>query len=321
MSILHHGEVKPCLELTRANDKKRMKASRVIKVKRVKFRSSSLNRLVQKKKYDYKDKRGAKVSPVHYSTFVISNSIERRRLFMPDTIPELQLQKIAKEVYASILLSLLNARPLTCFVVKPKEDSTLASVTDVYLEKLGSTELCMFSETVSMLVGSVEYLLKRATSCHQLLNDVDLLAVLSLWHEMNEVLIAPGGNNNNNQLTEQYETGTTPPQQVTSVQCCTILVDYLLAQPFVPPTIWQSSLVNLLGSLQHQKNLFVDYDKLLAVFVKFFVSSNMAASGLVSRIVGALLSEERRLVSSTVEGRLSGDCLLLEVLITALQRR
>lgn len=231
---------------------------------------------------------------------------------MADTIPELQLQKIAKGVYGAILLSLLSARPLApSDVAKPK-----GAATDVYLEKLGHTHCCcVFPETISMLIGSIEHLLKSTTSCHQLLTNVDLLLVLSLWHEMNEILATPY-----NQPTEQFDLDE--PRLVNSERCCALLVDYLLNQPSVTPTVWQAALANILSGLQRKKDLFVDYDKLRSVLVKFLVSSTaVATSGLVSRIVGALLGEERRLVSSDVEGKLSGACLLLDVLITALHKR
>lgn len=313
MSILYHGEVKPCLEVAKVNCRSHVKACQTVKVKKVKFRSVSTSRLILKKKYEYvREKKPVKGSSVHYNTFVISNSIESRRLYMADTIPELQLQKIAKGVYGSILLSLLSARPLApSDVVEPE-----GAVADVYLKRLGPAHCsCVFPESVSMLVGSVEHLLKSTTDCHQLLNNVDLLLVLSLWHEMNEILAMPY-----NQPAEQLDLGE--PQLVNSEQCCIILVDHLLSQPSVTPTVWQASLANILSTLQRRTELFVDYDKLLSVLVKFLVSSTAgASSGLVSRIVVALLGEERRLVSSSVEGKLSGACLLLDVLITALHKR
>ena len=314
MSVLYHGEVRPCLEVTKVNSRTHTRACQTVKVRRVKFRSSSVNRLITKRKTEaVPEKKSVKGSSVHYSTFVISNSIESRRVYMSDTIPELQLQKVAKAVYGSILLSLLNARPLTPSVVEVGDKST----TDAYLERLGPSHCaCVFPETVAMLVGAVEQLLLSTTGQRQSsLTDVDLLMVLSLWQELNEVLVSPYTQN-----TEQYELDE--PLLVNSEHCCVILIDYLLEQPSVSPTIWQASLANILSGIQRRKDLFVDYDKLLAVIVKFLVSSTAAAaSGLVSRIVGALLGEERKLVSGHVQGKLSGACLLLDVLITALGKR
>ncbi len=309
LSVLHYGEVKPCLDVMGAGSKKLEQPlpERVVMVRKVKLRTSSLNWLPKKKTDGKLEKKDAssKISNVHYNTFIISNTIESRRALMPDVVPELQLQKIAKGVYGSILLSLLNARPLTQALPADKTED----VSDIYLQNKSP----VFAETISMLVCSLEQLLKQASGSHQLLNDVDMFMVLSFWHEMNYIL-TPIDQSPGLCYTDNLH-------QVTSSECCSLLVNYLLSQPSIPPKLWQPSIINITSSLLYKKHLFDDYDKLLAVFVKFFLSSNSNMSALVPWIVGILLSEDRSLVSHAHKDNLSGNCLLLEILITALRNR
>lgn len=314
LSVLYHGEVRPCLEVVRANTKKMERAGKMaggVRVRKPKLRSASLNRLVQRKKVE--KKVSSKVSPVHYRTFIISNSIEYRRWLMPDSSPERQLQKIAKGVYGSILLSLLNARPLVQSHVKPEGEEEGGVAEDAYLDKLERLTSCwVFPETLSLLVSALEDSLQSAvtTGTHQSTNKADLLTTLTFWHEINEVLAMPTNHD------EQLSPDDAP--QVTSTRCCRVLVDYLLSQTKVPPAVWQSSLTNLLSGLQHRRDLFGDYDKLLAVLVRFFSSSCVAVSGLVPRIVSTMLGLMSEKEDFTA---LSGDCLLLEVIITVLEGR
>ena len=413
MSVLHHGEVRPCLELAKSitntttttssgsntsnsSGNKPAKQSRhqCVRIKKVKLRSSSVGRLVAKKKYEHGRERKSATKPgsVHYSTFVISNSIECRRLYQADTMAELQLQKMAKGVYSSILLSLLNARPLSSCPPAPTVTTAAVAgpisfpppelplppggpggeggVGDVYLERLmggGECRCLLFPETVSMLVCSLEHLLRvttgtatptettpiKATPTPQPPCDVDLLSLLSLWHEVNEMLVAvshgpqpppplPGQPAPaQTPLTGAVESEPEEPCLVNSESCCMILVDYLLAQSSPPsppssfisssvtPAVWQASMIHILSALQHHRELCVDYDKLLNLLVRFLVccsaggaAAAVVSGGLVGRMVSALLGEERRLVSGRLGGtKLSGTCLLLDVLITALQKR
>lgn len=313
LSILYHGEVRPCQEVARANAKKLEQASKVqARATRPRHRSSSLNRVVQRKKVDAKERRASKVGPAQYTSFVISCSIEYRRWLMPDSIPERQLQKMAKGVYGSILLSLLNARPLAQSSGKPGEEGGVAR--DVYRNKLEGVVSCRtFPETLSMLVCALEQALRSATAARQSPSKADLLTTLSFWHEINDVLVIPA---------HQYEhLNMDDIPQATSTNCCLILVDYLLTQTIVPPAVWQASLTNLLMGLLNRKDLFVDYDKLLSMLVQFFTSASVVVSDLVPRIVNTLLDGERELVSEAKGLVLSGDCLLLEVIIIALQGR
>lgn len=320
VSILYYGEVRPCSDFVRALGSKKPAAKpgkekpplpKVVAGTDVRKRESSARSLIRQVKL-----KREKKAPVHYSTFIISNSVECRRAFMPDSLPELQLQKIAKGVYGSILLSLLNARPLTPSICKPVEDPMAV---DAYLQELDPTQpCCVFPETLFMLVDAMEHLLTCATSGHHLLNSVDLLAVLSLWHEVNEILATPS-----NPSSDLYCIDAPQQQVMTSERCCSVVVDYLLAQTSLPPTLWQSALVNILAGLHyHLRKSFLDYDKLLMVLVKFFVSPHVTLSDLVPRIVQTLLGEEKTLASPSIGGEmLSGNSLLLESLITALQIR
>lgn len=293
--------------MVQANAKKVGKMS--ARVRKPKLRSTSLNRLVQRRKVE--KKVSSKVSPVHYRTFIISNSIEYRRWLMPDSSPERQLQKIAKGVYGSILLSLLNARPLV--QSRGEEGEEGGVVEDIYLDKLERlTTRWIFPETLSLLVSALEDSLQSATTAgtHQFTSNSDLLATLSFWHEINEVLAMPANQD------EQLSPDNAP--QVTSARCCRVLVDYLLSQTRVPPAVWQAALTNLLSSLQHHSDLFGDYDKLLAVLVRFFSSSCVAASDLVPRIASTILGMIGEKEDFTA---LSGDCLMLEVIVTVLEGR
>lgn len=330
LSVLYHGEVRSCLDVVRANAKRAERAGKaagLLKGRKPKLRSASLEH-IRRKKADSREKKtvSSKISPVHYRTFIISNSVEYRRWLMPDSTPERQLQKIAKGVYGSILLSLLNARPLVQSHEKPpgEGEGEKGVAEDAYLDKLESlTVSWAFPETLSLLVSVMEDALGSATTTtttatmgtrhpsHRL----DLPTVLSFWHEINEVLVMPAS------LDECLNHDHAP--QVTSTKCCRILVDYLLSQSKLPPTVWQTSLTNLLSSLQHNRDLFTDYDKLLSVLVRFFTTSScVTVSGLVPRIVSTMLGHKQRFVSKRRGyDTLSGDCLLLEVIITALQER
>jgi hypothetical protein len=326
LSVLYYGEVRPCLEVVRANSKKAGRGGKVVgggvRMKKAKLKCASLNRLVQRKKTESREKKASsKVSPVHYRTFIISNSIEYRRWLKPDSTPERQLQKIAKGVYGSILLSLLNARPL--FQSKPQEVGGCV-VEDAYLEKLERLTTCwVFPQTLSLLVAALEDLLHVSTStgsgsstCHSQ-NKPDLLTTLSFWHEINEVLATPTASHSDTPLCLDNI------PQVTSTECCRILVDHLLSPAKISPAVWQASLTNLLSGLQHRMDLFTDYDKFLSMLVRFFGSSScVTVSGLVPRIVGVMLGCDQRMVSERKGGvSLSGDCLLLEVIIVSLQER
>ena len=316
--------------MVRANAKKAERAGKAAgatRGRKPKPRSASLDHIVRRKKVmESREKKAvsSKISPVHYRTFIISNSVEYRRWLMPDSTPERQLQKIAKGVYGSILLSLLNARPL----VQSRDEKSPGEgegekgvAEDIYLDKLECLTLSWaFPETLSLFVSALEDALQSATTTatvgtRQPTNRLDLPTTLSFWHEINEVLAMPVA------LDESLNQDHAP--QVTSTRCCRILVDYLLSQTKLPPTVWQASLTNLLSSLQHQRDLFNDYDKLLSVLVRFFTTSScVTVSGLVPRIVSTMLGHEQRLVSERRGyATLSGDCLLLEVIITALQGR
>lgn len=321
LSILHHGEVKPCLEVNKARTKQEKAPCKVVVVKMKKSKVLPKNRqVIQRKKVDSKERKAR--SPVHYSTFVISNIIEYRRLFMSDCMPEHQLQKIAKGVYGSILLSLLNARPLSRpLLVKPKEAEPVVD-DDAYLhemESLSQQQCRAFPATLTMLVSSIQHLLEVATGCQPMLSKVDMLTVLSFWHEINQVLATP------TTTSPSHSSATTDSALVTSRSCCSILVDHLLSQATISPTLWQAALVNILSSLRcYRLDLFDDYDKLLAILVQYFVSSDVAVvaeSGLVPAIVRTLLGFNRELVSRAKERTLPGDCLLMEVLITAVKKR
>ena len=314
--MLYYGEVKPCQEHAVASGMMVEKPKKAVKVK---AKAVPLNRVLLKKRSlksfraagsESRDKKTTKVDPVPYNSFIISNIIESRTIFKPESSPELQLQKIAKGVYGSILLTLLNARPLSHSIAsRIKEEEENQIVADSYLGKIESINFCVFPETVFMLVQSLESLLNSATNCHQLLSNTDLVLVLSLWHELNTVLMIPKDQLDNLKV-----------QQITSENCFSLLVNFLLDQTSIAPTLWQASLVNIIDFLRDESDYTVDYDKLLSLLVKFFVSGTLVESGLIEKVACSLMSVFA-FHSKVKKCKLHGSFMLLEILLMALQKR
>lgn len=297
-----------------------------------------------------------KLDTVHYSTFIISNAIEHRSLVKPDLMPELQLQKVAKSVYGSILLAMLNARSAAA-QSQQQIHGKLGGETsanndenyedDVYLRGLedsgSSSILYVFPESVSMLVESLEHLLKMATAQHRLLSNLDLHAVLSLWHELNLTMLSltasGGGESSSSQLV------------LSSEECYAVVVEFLLRETSLSPALWQLSLLNLLTHLRHKRGkeeVGTSYEKLLAVLVRFFQQQQHSVgdeggggcgdqegggagggrcavmmTGLVEEMVAILsgAGEDIVFVVGRSDGVLSGTWLLLEVLMESLKNR
>ena len=343
MALLYYGEVMPCLAYVSAVglDEEKIETLPVCQagaaVSFVKGAAScqslkeiALNRSAQ----DLKATGEAsiplsKVEVIPYSTFIISNTIEYRNKSSPVGVAELQLQKMAKSIYASVLFSLVHPKPLTQPSGSPDRNRDehssppmpAVAPVDQFLNDFDCS-LHVFPETVSMLVYSMECLLKKATSSHQLLSKIDLLSVLSLWHECNSVLTLPPVTLLFSNLTPKAKAAKLSAAHttfmVTSEVCYWTLVDFLLAQSSISPALWQISLVNIMGNLQ--SSLTVGYDKLLAVLVKLFLSSSsLVDSGLVQKIVKTL-----RPLTFHSHGKgtwLTGSYMLLQILTTALQKR
>ena len=323
--MLYYGEVRPSLKLEKQKtgeiESEKPEPAAIFKVK-TKTPSTSMSlSSFRLKRFAYhrnqsstslteEKKQVSRVKSVHYHTFIISSTIEYRSLCMPQYLAELQLQKVAREVYRSILSTLLSPKPLSPSLVKPQEED-VSTVDDMYLETAaGSNHGIVFQDTISMLSQSLENLLKSATDQHQLLNDTDLLTVLSLWHELNTVLLASGKEDQ-------------AAQPIASRNCYHILVDFLISSTCISPAMWQLSLVNILTSLGafQKEDQSVDYDKLVLLLVKFFLFSPFNVTDLIRKIVRSLIDLKVGLFSTAKTSKLSGSCLLLEVFITALQKR
>ena len=265
----------------------------------------------------------SKVETIPYNTFIISNTLEYRNRTNPESVAELHLQKVARAIYGSVLLALVHAKPLAQQEEHDpdqiEEGAETSILKDKFLQRQSSCDMLIFPETLSMLVSSIEELLKKAAAYHQLLNETDILAVLSLWHRCNAVLTgrskppSTSGEEKSKKRTEHKVVYV-----VTSETCFYILVDFLLAQTSISPAVWQTALICILGNLRSKCTL--EYDQLLELLVKFFLSTSSAVDhGLVQRIMATLLPLS--LHSARHEDTLSGACLLLEILVATLQKR
>lgn len=335
-ALLYYGEVRPCLAYaTAAGLEKEVPATPMGQADGAvsKGASQSLKEIVLNVNQDLKAIREvspplSKVEVIPYSTFIISNTLEYRSKSSPEGMAELQLQKMAKSIYASVLFALVHAKPLS----QPmglgghnrdghSNTPPLPATTPVdgFLDDFDCS-LHIFPETISMLVCSMECLLKKAMSSHQL-QEVDLLAVLSLWHECNTVLMVPPIQLLSSNLTPKAKAAKLSVARttfmVTSEVCFCTLVDFLLAQTSISPALWQVSLMNIVGNLH--STLTVDYDKLLALLVKLFLSSSSVDSGMVQKMVNTI--RPLMLQSSSKGMLLSGSYMLLRILTTALQKR
>jgi len=314
-ALLYYGEVRPCVHLAKTTelcqDQREMPPARHPGAKSSQVFSLTSPIVV---------KDPSKVESIPYNAFIISNCLEYRGRNSPESMAELQLQKVSKAIYGSVLLALMHVNPVAHdrlrSDVSAEDKNKEFEMKDKFLQDLKLGDVHVFPQTLGMLTGAMETLLKQATAFHQLVNETDVHAVLSLWHKCNGVLSSsqdpPSTADRSSSKSQPYV------YMVTSELCFSTLVDFLLSQSFISPAVWQSSLVCILGNLRSK--LAIEYDRLLALLVKFFYySSSAVAPGLAQRVMAAVLP--LYLYSPSRDTNLSGGCLLLEILVTILQKR
>lgn len=323
-ALLFYGEVWPCTNFTRI-----LKTSEPASDRSVAMKIGKSNSGLSCSKDSVKDSKYSptKVESIPYNTFIISNTLEFRKRTTPESVAELHLQKVARAIYGSVLLALVHAKPLN--PSRASEDRELDHEVDVdevsilkdqFIQGLESSDVHVFPETLSMLIRSIEELLKQATAHHQLLNETDIIAVLSLWHKCNAVLskeqepLVPS----TKKKLDKKSVDQHVIYLVTSESCFYTLVDFLLTQTFLSPAVWQAGLVCILGNLRSK--LVIGYEKVLELLVKFFqCSPSTVDPGLAQKLTAAVLP--LNLHSSSRGATLSGGCVLLDVLITVLHNR
>ena len=311
-ALLYYGEVRPCVSMVKA-----AKPQGEIPARQPEARSSLVSSFTSPKEV----KDANKVESIPYNAFIISNCLEYRSRNGPESMAELHLQKVSKAIYGSVLLALMHVKPVA--LKDHLQSDVLAEnrnvepvVKDKFLQDLELGNDHVFPRTLGMLTGAMETLLKQATAFHQLVNETDVIAVLALWHKCNGVL----SSSLEPQSSADKPNATSQPYAylATSKLCFSTLVDFLLSQSFISPAVWQSSLVCVLGNLRSK--LSIKYDRLLALLVRFFhYGSSAVAPGLARRVMTAVLP--LYLYSPSRDTTLSGGCLLLEILVTILQKR
>ena len=348
-ALLYYGEVRPCLayakatgQVQKAEEKEAVLVEETGKALHLaKGANQTLKEIVSKvnaqdsKTSEETPTSLSKVEVIPYNTFIISNTLEYRNKSSPEGVAELLLQKMAKSVYASVLLALVHAKPLAQPVgppdlnhdgacnIPPSPTPDTSAPVDIFLEDFDISSH-IFPGTVTMLIRSLECLLKKATCSHQQLRELDLLAVLSFWYECNSVIEKPADPEKPagppKLKAKEVEKKVAVPTGflITSEECYNTLVEFLLAQISISPALWQVSLINVLGNVC--SSMVVDYDKLLALLVKFFLSASLSVdSGLVQKIVATLMPQAFQ--SGSKGATLSGLYMLLEILTTALQTK
>lgn len=291
-------------------------------------------------------------APLSYQSFIISNAVDARLSHSLELPAELTLQCMARTVYKSVLMAVLNSRPLQ--VGAPpylgegeKEESQRHDIP----QELSSA---------AMLCHSIEQLLERAALVH---SDIDIVSLLELWNELNSVIEEPvadtdepagnGGCATAPLLGEEPGTETeavqekrnrfrgdrddSSPTSLAGLPICTkkvmnLLLDILLSSssPTSPssssPKTWQLGVVLLHTAVKHHRGreVPVNWEKLLAVFVALFTTASTA--GIQDELVSSLLFElvparvERNQLDGMDREVRRGIHLLLEVLITVLEK-
>ena len=293
-------------------------------------------------------------APSPYLSYIISNCIDYRVLSSLEVSAELELQLLARKVYESVLHSLLHARPTPDPVAEalsgelsPEEEKGM------FLE---SDESDPFAASTNMLTQAIEQLLERALTPQ---SNLDLVSVLEFCNDLNSLLpvsspLLPkrphkqgsGGKQSETtaslpplrgvQLTIKNKQGmpdsdyafTVPP--VCSKEILSLLLNCLANTQTPSSKMWQIGLSVLHTSLRYlwyfvaekKGAIDVDYDKLLAVFVKLF-SSRVDAVELREANLTQLLTDIMviKLERGHGKGAWYGIGLLLELLITILDKR
>ena len=250
-----------------------------------------------------------------YQSFIISNTIDSRLLHSTELPAELALQCTARKVYESVLVALMNARPI------PPGDLGVKG------EEM-SPDQEPNASSGEMLCKSIEQLLEKAMSPQ---SNIDLVSVLEFWNELNSVSESSGRRGDGNKMTpplaEKKERLNTCGLPLCSKHMLQLLLDNLLAPSPPCSRMWQLGLSLIHTAVGQSQGYTVDSDQLLDVLVKLF-SGGEQVSGTDSIQASSVSTFLVDLVPLCVgrsgldgmgrEERL-GVHLLLEVLITVLE--
>ena len=291
------------------------------------------------------------LTPAPYLSYIISNCIDYRVLSSLEVSAELELQLLAKKVYESVLHSLLHARPTPDPVTEALSTGELSPITEEGMS-LESDESGPFATSTNMLTQAVEQLLEKALTPQ---SNLDLVSVLEFCNDLNSLLpvsspLLP------KQQKEKYVSGkletpvptrgvqltiknrqgkpdseypfTVPP--VCSKEILSLLLNCLVNTQTPSSKMWQIGLSVLHTSLRYlwffvaemKGAIDVEYDKLLAVFVKLF-SSRVDAVELREANLTQLLTDIviMKLERGHGKGEWYGIGLLLELMVKILDKR
>ncbi len=302
---------------------------------------------------------GGDATPLSYQSFIISNSVDARLQYSLELPAELSLQCMARTVYESVLVAVLNTRPL------PPLCPLLVGLGG---EKEEDVPLCpgpAKQSSAMMLCHSIEQLLERAIVPK---SDVNIVSVLELWNELNSVVTEP--------LPEESGSGATAPllgekpgtdievevrkkkeiylgdwredvslSPLAGLPICTQRAINLLLDTLLSPSpsssssspsssspssssskTWRLGLVLLHTAVRHYsgREIPVDWEKLLAVLVAVF-SNGVYTADAQDEVVPSLLVDliPAKVGRSKLDGmgreERTGIHLLLEVLISVLE--
>ena len=301
-------------------------------------------------------------APSPYLSYIISNCIDYRVLSSLEVSAELELQLLARKVYESVLHSLLHARPTPDPVAEslsgelsPEEEKGMFLESDESDPFAASTSMLTLAIEQLLERALTPQSNLDLVSVLEFCNDLNSLLPVSSPllpkrpHKQGKDLALGGGGGGKQsettpslpplrgvQLTIKNKQGkpdsnysfTVPP--VCSREILSLLLNCLANTQTPSSKMWQIGLSVLHTSLRYlwyfvaekKGAIDVDYDKLLAVFVKLF-SSRVDAVELREANLTQLLTDiiVIKLERGHGKGAWYGIGLLLELLITILDKR
>ena len=297
-----------------------------------------------------------------YASYIISNSFDYRIHSSLEISAELELQQLAKRVYESVLHSLLHARPTPDSAnetLSGQVSPVMGVEKDVLVEDREVEE--PFAVSINMLTQAIEQLLAKAltpqsnldlVSVLEFSNDLNsLLPVYSslvprrLLEEQVAKKLPPDTPGPptfpqlglqlayDSKLGGEHEDYIFPftVAPVTSKKILSLLLDYLLNTQTPSAKMWRISISVMRMALRYlwyfdsakKVPIDVDYEKLLAVFMKLFLSRidavELRESNLTQLLYDIIITKFDR--GKGCEESWYGTHLLFDLTVRMLEKR
>ena len=276
---------------------------------------------------------GSADSTLPYQSFIISSTVDSRLLCSTELPAELELQCVAKKVYEAVLVALLNTRPN---LLEP-------ALQPAFSEDVQHKREPTAAVSAAMLCQSLEGLLERSL---QPQSDVDIIATLELWSQLNSLAPTREQEEKQSSTTKDDARPPLPPSvsglPILSRKAVTLLLESLLSEHSQSAKVWQLGITllhtvmrereaNLASSRHHE--ILGDGCLLSRVLVKLFSSDEKlwSSSAIQSTVLAKFLEGlvpvkmpgacEEGWRGEEEEGERWGVHILLWVLVTVLKKR